>query len=52
MSRFGNWKKRGLNGLILDLRFNSGGYLQASADVVDLFVKEGLIVTSKPRQGA
>jgi C-terminal peptidase prc len=34
-----------------DLRFNSGGYLQASADVVDLFVKEGLIVTSKPRQG-
>ncbi|MHC4998002.1 MAG: S41 family peptidase [Planctomycetota bacterium] len=44
-------EKAGLNGLILDLRFNSGGYLQASADVVDLFVKEGLIVTSKPRQG-
>ena len=44
-------EKEGLNGLILDLRFNSGGYLQASADVVDLFVKEGLIVTSKPRLG-
>ncbi|MHC5142348.1 MAG: S41 family peptidase, partial [Planctomycetota bacterium] len=41
----------GLKGLILDLRFNSGGFLQASADVVDLFVKEGLIVTSKPRHG-
>lgn len=44
-------EKKGLKGLILDLRFNSGGYLQASADVVDLFIKEGLIVTSKPRHG-
>ncbi|MHC4287315.1 MAG: S41 family peptidase, partial [Planctomycetota bacterium] len=44
-------EKNGLKGLILDLRFNSGGFLQASADVVDLFVKEGLIVTSKPRHG-
>ena len=44
-------EKKGLNGLILDLRFNSGGYLQASADVVDLFISEGMIVTSKPRQG-
>jgi len=44
-------EKKGLQGLILDLRFNSGGFLQASADVVDLFVAEGLIVTSKPRHG-
>jgi C-terminal peptidase prc len=44
-------EKQGLNGLILDLRYNSGGFLQASADVVDLFIKKGLIVSSKPRQG-
>lgn len=41
----------GLNGLILDLRYNSGGYLQAAADVVDLFVNEGVIVKSTPRYG-
>jgi len=44
-------EKKGLKGLILDLRFNSGGYLQASADVVDLFIREGVIVKSNPRQG-
>ncbi|MHC4553386.1 MAG: S41 family peptidase [Planctomycetota bacterium] len=44
-------EKKGLNGLILDLRFNGGGYLQAAADVVDMFVGEGVIVKSNPRQG-
>lgn len=44
-------EKDGLNGVILDLRFNSGGYLQAAADVVDLFVSEGVIVKSSPRHG-
>ena len=44
-------EKQGLRGLILDLRFNSGGYLQAAAEVVDLFIKEGVIVKSNPRQG-
>ena len=44
-------EKEGLAGLVLDLRFNSGGYLQASADVVDLFVEEGVIVKSNPRHG-
>jgi carboxyl-terminal processing protease len=43
--------KQGIKGLILDLRFNSGGYLQAAADVVDLFVSEGVIVKSSPRHG-
>lgn len=41
----------GLSGVILDLRFNTGGYLQAAADVVDLFVSEGVIVKSSPRHG-
>lgn len=44
-------EKGGLAGLILDLRFNSGGYLQAAADVVDLFIEEGVIVKSNPRHG-
>lgn len=44
-------EKEGLQGLILDLRFNSGGYLQAAAEVVDLFISEGVIVKSNPRQG-
>jgi carboxyl-terminal processing protease len=44
-------EKEGMKGLILDLRFNSGGYLQAAAEVVDLFINEGVIVKSNPRQG-
>jgi len=42
---------QGMEGLILDLRFNSGGYLVSAAEVVDLFVDEGVIVTSRPRPG-
>ena len=44
-------ERRGLNALILDLRFNSGGYLTSAAEVVDLFVREGVIVKSNPRHG-
>ncbi len=44
-------EKNGLNALILDLRFNSGGYLSSAAEVVDLFVREGVIVKSSPRHG-
>ncbi len=44
-------EKEGLNGLIMDLRFNSGGYLVSASGLVDLFVKEGVIVTSQPRPG-
>jgi len=34
----------GLKGLILDLRFNSGGLLDSAVAVTDKFLKEGLIV--------
>jgi len=40
---------QGLAGLILDLRFNSGGYLESAAEVADLFIESGLIVRSQPR---
>ncbi len=39
----------GLNGLILDLRFNSGGLLSAAVEVGDLFLSEGPIVITRPR---
>ncbi|MBN1126298.1 MAG: S41 family peptidase [Sedimentisphaerales bacterium] len=42
---------KGLGGLVLDLRFNSGGYLVSASGLVDLFVEEGVIVTSQPRPG-
>jgi len=39
-----------LAGLVLDLRNNPGGVLQASVDVADAFLTEGLIVYTRGRQ--
>ena len=39
----------GLKGLILDLRFNSGGFLDSAIAVTDKFIEEGLIVITRPR---
>ena len=41
----------GLRGLILDLRFNPGGLLVSAAQVCDLFIDEGLVVSVRPRVG-
>ncbi|NLC09885.1 MAG: S41 family peptidase [Gammaproteobacteria bacterium] len=38
-----------LKGLVLDLRNNPGGLLQAAIDVTDLFIDQGLIVYTKGR---
>jgi carboxyl-terminal processing protease len=35
---------RGLKGLVLDLRFNTGGLLDSAVAVADLFIEEGVIV--------
>lgn len=40
---------RKLNGLVLDLRNNPGGVLQAAVEVADHFLKQGLIVYTKGR---
>lgn len=41
----------GLGGLILDLRFNTGGSLGAAIGMADLFLPEGTIVSTKGRTG-
>jgi len=41
-----------LSGLILDLRNNPGGVLNAAADVSDLFIKEGRLVYTQGRTDA
>jgi carboxyl-terminal processing protease len=43
--------EKGINGLVLDLRFNPGGLLTSAVEICDLFVSDGLIVTIKPRVG-
>jgi carboxyl-terminal processing protease len=42
---------RGLRGLVLDLRDDPGGYLDAAVDVCDLWVRSGVIVTTRRRGG-
>ncbi len=39
-----------IEGIILDLRNNPGGVLQAAVDVVDAFISEGLIVYTEGRE--
>lgn len=42
----------GMQGLILDLRFNPGGRLDSAAQIVDLFVRQGAIVSTRGRSRA
>ena len=39
----------GLQGLVMDLRFNTGGLLDSAVSIVDKFVDEGLIVRTQPK---
>jgi carboxyl-terminal processing protease len=43
--------EQGLRGLVLDLRWCPGGYLNEAVDVADLFLGEGVIATVKSRSG-
>lgn len=42
-------QKEGMKGLILDLRYNPGGLLQAATAIADQFVESGVIVSTKGR---
>lgn len=48
----GQMKAKGLQGLILDLRFNGGGLLTQAVSVVNLFIDKGLIVYTEAAGGA
>jgi carboxyl-terminal processing protease len=41
----------GMHGLILDLRFNPGGFFDSAVDVTDEFLDDGLIVITRSRFG-
>jgi C-terminal peptidase prc len=43
--------EKGVKGLVLDLRFNPGGYLDSARDIADLFIQDGAIVEVRPRRG-
>lgn len=37
--------EKDLKGVVLDLRFNGGGYLEGATDIVSMFLKSGTVVT-------
>ncbi len=39
----------GMRGIILDLRYNPGGLLKAAVDISDMFLQDGVIVSTKGR---
>lgn len=41
----------GMTGLVLDLRDNSGGLLDAAIQICDLFISQGVLVTTRGRGG-
>ncbi len=44
-------EKNGLKGLVMDLRTNPGGHLDTAVNIVDMFIKDGLIVSTRPGFG-
>lgn len=45
-------KNEGMESLILDLRYNGGGYVDTSVEVADKLIKDGDIVSIKDRHGS
>lgn len=43
-------ESNGLRGLIMDLRFNSGGLLDSAVAICDKFLSQGLIVRTQPKE--
>lgn len=44
-------QEQGMEKLIIDLRSNGGGYVDISVEMADMFIKEGVIVSVKNKQG-
>ena len=49
---FERLEEEGMKGLILDLRFNGGGYLSAAVDICSKFLEYGSLVVYKEGRGA
>lgn len=45
-------QSQGLRGLVVDLRFNPGGLLDEAVSLADLFVDDGVIVTTRGRRAS
>jgi len=44
-------EKQPIRGLVIDLRFNGGGYLDGAVELASLFLKQGKVVTVQRREG-
>jgi carboxyl-terminal processing protease len=42
-------RKQGMQALVLDLRYNPGGLLQAAVEIADMFIEDGIIVSTDGR---
>ena len=47
-----SFREKKPKGLILDLRYNGGGYLDGAVDLVSLFLRDGKVVSVEHRKGA
>lgn len=45
------FKKKGVKSLVIDVRNNPGGLISSVIEIVDLFLDEGIIVSTKGRDG-
>jgi carboxyl-terminal processing protease len=45
------YEKSGMKSLVLDLRNNPGGYLNAAKDLAELFSEKGILIHTKDRNG-
>ena len=44
-------KKKGIKGLVIDLRFNPGGMINATVAITDIFTGEGIVTYTKTKSG-
>lgn len=48
---YGNLKNQGMKGLVIDLRNNPGGVIDATVEITDMFLGEGIITYTKTKAG-
>lgn len=44
-------RSKGVDGIVFDLRFNGGGYLEGAVEISSMFLKQGKVVTVRHRGG-